>query len=103
MTVINAEAFEQLCDGVWRDRAGVLTGRGSLSGEAVLIRAVYWRLCKAGIEPDQHGDDYHTGQMLPTYRRLVGALLAQHAHPPFDESPFLAELLRRYRDEAGES
>lgn len=58
MSTINAEQFGQICDGVWRDRAAILSGRGSLNDEAALVRAVYWRLCKAGGDPGQTIDDY---------------------------------------------
>jgi hypothetical protein len=29
MSVINSEKFKQICDGVWLDRAAILTGRGN--------------------------------------------------------------------------
>lgn len=58
MSTINAEEFGQICDGVWRDRAAILSGRGGLSDEAALVRAVYWRLCKAGGDPGQNIDDH---------------------------------------------
>ena len=73
MSRINAEQFEQICDGVWRDRASILSGRGALSDEAALVRAVYWRLCKSGGDPDENLDDH---------------------------APFLQKLVRRCRDEA---
>jgi len=50
MTTIDSAQFETICDFVWNDRATVLRGRGSLSGEATLVRAVFWRLCKAGLK-----------------------------------------------------
>jgi hypothetical protein len=75
MDVVTSEKVRQICDGVWRDRATILTGRGFLSGEAALVRAVYWRLCKVGDRPGQSSDDY---------------------------APFLRELVRQYRDEAGQ-
>lgn len=74
MTNISAAKFERICDDVWRDRATITAGRGFLSGEDALIRAVYWRLYKAGIDPRQCKDDHAA---------LVNALI-QH-----------------YRDEAG--
>lgn len=72
----NSEKCRQVCDEVWRDRANILTGRGDLSGEAVLMRAVYWRLCKTGDEPEL-------------------SLLA--------DIPSLKELVQQYRDETGQS
>ena len=75
MDTLASKRFRQICDGVWRDRAQILMGRGThLSGEAALVRAAYWRLCKAGGEPGQESDDY---------------------------TPFLNELVRQYRDEDG--
>ncbi|HEY0005711.1 MAG TPA: hypothetical protein VGB17_12950 [Pyrinomonadaceae bacterium] len=73
MMTINPEKFGQICDEVWRDRAGILLRRGSLSGEAALERAVYWRFCKAGGEPG---------------RSSAGC------------APLLKKLIRQYRDEA---
>ncbi len=101
MSAINSETFEQICDGVWRDRATILQGHGDGSGgEVALLRAVYWRLCKAGSESGQSINDYDADNLLLAYQRLVGRTLAQFAAPPFDGSPFLEQLLRRYRDEA---
>jgi len=101
MSAINSETFEQICDGVWRDRATILKGHDDGNGgEVALLRAVYWRLCKAGSESGQSINDYDTDNLLLAYQRLVGSTLAQFAAPPFDGSPFLEELLRRYRDEA---
>ena len=60
MSTINAKQFGQICDGVWRDRAAILSGRGSLNDEAALVRAVYWRLRKVGADPDRNIDDYAT-------------------------------------------
>lgn len=74
MTVaMNSEKFGKICDGVWRDRASILSIGGAVSGEAALVRAVYWRLCKAGGEPDRS--------------------LSEHA-------PILDEMVRRFRKEA---
>ena len=46
---INSDQFQETGNGVWRDRATLLSGRGFLSGEAALMRAVYRRLSKAGV------------------------------------------------------
>ncbi len=70
MSRISAETFEQICDGVWRDRAAVLCRRGIASCEEALIRAVYWRISKAGGEPEQSLKD-HTSlldNLLEHYR-----------------------------------
>lgn len=76
MSTANSENLRQICNDVWRDRAGILADCGALSGETALLRAVYWRLCKAGDEPDR--------------QRIADA-------------PLLKELVRQYRDETGQS
>ena len=58
MGKIDAERFGQICNDVWRDRVAILSRRGVLSDEAALRRAVYWRICKAGGEPDQNIANY---------------------------------------------
>jgi hypothetical protein len=70
MSRISAETFEQICDGVWRDRAAVLCQHGIASGEDALRRAVYWRICKVGGEPEQSFKDYTTllDRLLEHYR-----------------------------------
>ncbi|HEY0406461.1 MAG TPA: hypothetical protein VGC89_12090 [Pyrinomonadaceae bacterium] len=73
MSAVKAETLRQICDGVWRDRAGILFWRGILSGEDALRRAVYWRLCKTGAEPDENSKGY---------------------------APALQQLVEQYRDEA---
>lgn len=57
---MNAEQFGRICDDVWRDRAGIISRRGLLTDEAALIRAVYWRICKAGGVPDRNLGAYAT-------------------------------------------
>lgn len=102
MGAINAEKFKQICDSVWRDRAAILSGPGSLSDDAALVRAVYWRLCKAGGEPGMGTEDCYAGQVFSAYQRLVSSALTRHAHPHFDGTPFIEELIRRCRDEVAE-
>ena len=75
MSLIGPEKIKRICDGVWDDRASILTARGVLSGEDALVGAVYWRLCKAGRKP--------------------GESIA-------DCAPFLRELVQRYRVEAAQ-
>ncbi|HEX5709574.1 MAG TPA: hypothetical protein VFX96_20005 [Pyrinomonadaceae bacterium] len=66
--------MKKICEGVWRDRAVILSGDGQyFTGEEALVGAAYWRLCKAGLMPETS--------------------LA-------DCAPFLRELLRQYRAEA---
>ncbi len=72
--VITPQRIKQVCDGVWRDRAGILKLRGLSCGEDALVGAAYWRLCEAGRNP--------------------GESIA-------DCAPFLRELVRQYRAEAG--
>jgi hypothetical protein len=103
MSALNSEEFGRICDGVWRDRAAILTGRGNMRGEAALVRAVYWRLCKAGGEPGKSIENCDTEHMLIIYQRLVGNMLKQCARPHFDGIPFLNELVRRYMYESGQS
>lgn len=76
MSVMASERIKQICDGVWRDRAFILGGRGVLSGEDALVGAAYWRLCEAGHRPGES---------------IAGC------------APFFTELLRQYRVEAGEA
>lgn len=76
MNTIDAKKFGQICDAVWRERAAILSRRGNLSDEDALVRAVYWRISKAGGEP--------------------GSNIGAHA-------PLLDKLVRQYRDEAAQS
>jgi len=102
-TTISQEQFGGICDGVWRDRTAILAGRGFLSPEAALIRAVYWRLCKAGVSPIV-GDEKHTlGQTIATYHLVVKSVLELSARPPFDGGPLLEELGKRYQNEVGQA
>ena len=76
MNTIDSEKLKQICDGVWRDRTSILAARGTLSDEAALAQALYWRLCKAGRKPGESIEDC---------------------------VPFLSELVRQYRDETAQS
>ena len=75
MNIIDSEKIRRICEGVWSDRVAILAGRGILSGEATLARALYWRLCKAGRKPGESIEDC---------------------------APQLRELVRQYRDEAAQ-
>jgi hypothetical protein len=66
MNIIDSEKVRQICDGVWRDRTPILAGRGILSTEDALVRAVYWRLCKAGRPPGESLED-----CAPNLRKLL--------------------------------
>jgi hypothetical protein len=73
---MDQQKIRHICEGVWHDRAAILSGRGILSGEAALVRAAYWRLCKAGGWPSPRADDY---------------------------APYMDELVRQYRGEVAQS
>lgn len=94
-----SEKFKRVCDGVWHDREAILSRRGGLSGEATLMRAVYWRLYKAWGGSGARIDAHYTGYMLLNYQRLVNIMLTQHAGSQFDGTPVLNELVRKYREE----
>jgi hypothetical protein len=100
---ISAEQFQAICNGVWRDRALLLKGRGFLSGEAALMRAVYWRVSKAGIKPILSPEDYSFPRTAASYELGVSCLLEVHGRPPFNGSQYLKELVQHYRNELRES
>ena len=99
-TTINSERFEEICSKVWEDRSTVLTGRGLLSGEAALVRAVYWRLRKSAPLPANSTENYGSPQTVSDYRMGVGRLLEIDGHPNFDCSQVIDELLHRYKHES---
>jgi hypothetical protein len=99
MTTINSEQFGEVCDAVWRDRASVLRGRGNLSGEATLVRAVFWRLCKAGIKTKGCVESDSSTPEILAYQLVVGRMLELNGRPAFDAAPILKGLLDRYSDE----
>ncbi len=103
MSADKSEKFKRVCDGVWHDRESILSRRGALSGEAALMRAVYWRLCKAWGELNKGRDDGHTGYMLLNYQRLVSIMLTQHVGSQYDGGPLLNEMVRQYRDESAQA
>ena len=103
MTTINSEQFGEICNGVWRDRAALLRGRGVLSGEATLVRAVFWRLCKAGINPTGCAESSGSQPTILAYQLVVGRMLEVNARPAFDGAPILKELVERYQNEVGNS
>jgi hypothetical protein len=101
MTTINSAQFGEICNGVWRDRAAVLRGRGLLSGEATLVRAVFWRLCKAGVKPTRGAESYGSKPTILAYQLVVGRMLEVNARPAFDGAPILKALVERYQNEVG--
>ena len=101
MSTINSEQFEKICDRVWHDRAAVISGSGRLSGEATLVRAVFWRLRKAGIKTNGGAEPDDSMPALLAYQLVVGRMLEANARPPFDCAPILKELIERYQNEVG--
>lgn len=102
MSTITSKQFGEICDRVWSDRESVLRGRGRLSGEATLVRAVFWRLCKAGIQTKGCADNDSSQPALLAYELVVGQMLEKNARPAFDSAPILKELITRYQSETGE-
>ena len=103
MSTISSEQFGELCDGVWRDRASILRGQGILSGEATLVRAVFWRLCKAGIKTKGCADSDGSKIPLVAYQLVVGRMLALSGRPAFDSAPIMTDLVTRYQNEHGQA
>lgn len=100
---INATQFGEICGRVWIDRASLLKGKGKLSGEATLVRAVFWRLCKAGIKTKGCVGADGPKPPLLGYQLIVLEMLKTGARPPFDGAPILEALIDRYRSEAVEA
>lgn len=100
---ISSEQFQEICGGVWRDRVKVLSGRGSLTGEAALMRAVYWRLSKLGVEHILAADDYGSPRAASSYSLGVSCLLEVHGRPRFNGTELLKDLVQRYKNELKES
>jgi hypothetical protein len=101
MTTITSEQFGEICNAVWRDRAAILTGRGSLSGEATLVRAVFWRLCNVGLNTRGPVENDSSKPEIVAYQSGVHRILEANARPAFDSVPILSELLNRYQTEIG--
>ena len=99
MATINSEQFGEICNGVWRDREAVLGGRGSLSGEATLVRAVFWRLCKAGLKSKGCAQNDSSQPEILAYQLVIGRMLEVNSRPAFDSAPILKQLLDRYQVE----
>jgi len=100
---INSKQFQEICNGVWRDRDRLLSGRGFLSGEAALMRAVYWRLSKAGIKPILSAEDYGSPRTASSYELGVSCMLEKHGRPRFDGTQYLNVLVQHYKQELTES
>jgi len=100
MTTINSEKFGEICSKVWLDRSAVLTGRGLLTVEGALVRAVYWRLRNLAALPANSTENYGSPQTVSAYQMGVGRLLEIDGRPNFDCSKFMDELLHRYEYES---
>lgn len=100
---INSEQFQEICNGVWHDRAMLLKGRGFLSGEAALMRAVYWRLSKAGIKPILSAENYGSPSTASSYELGVNCMLELYGRPRFNGTQYLNDLVQRYNNELRES
>ena len=100
---INSEQFGELCNAVWHDRAAILRGQGNLSGEATLVRAVFWRLCKAGVRTTGCAESYGTEPTILAYQLVVGRMLELSGRPAFDCAPIMTDLVTRYQNEVGQS
>lgn len=103
MSTISSDQFGELCNAVWRDRAAILRGRGNLSGEATLVRAVFWRLCKAGIETKGCVNSDSSKPQVDAYQLVVGRMLELSGRPAFDSGPIMTDLVTRYQNEVGQS
>ena len=101
-STISSAQFAELCDAVWHDRAAILRGRGNLSGEATLVRAVFWRLCKAGIESKGCAGNDGSNPPLDAYESVVGRMLELSGRPAFDSAPLMTDLVTRYQNEFGQ-
>jgi len=101
-STINATQFGELCDRVWSDRASLLRGSGKLSGEATLARAVFWRLCNAGIKTKGCADTDGSVPELLAYQSVINQMLKTSSRPAFDSAPILDGLIGRYQNEAAE-
>ncbi len=99
MTTINSEQFGALCNSVWRDREAILRGSGRLSGEATLVRAVFWRLCKAGLKSKGCAENDSSKPEILAYQLVVSRMLEANGRPVFDCAPILQDLLDRYSGE----
>ena len=101
MSTINSAQFGEICNKVWSDRASVLRGRGHLSGDTALVRAVFWRLCNAGVRTTGCAESHGSEPTILAYQSVVTRMLELSARPAFDSAPILKELVDRYQDEVG--
>jgi len=74
-----------------------------LGGEATLVRAVFWRLCKAGIKTKDCVDTDGSTPALLAYQLIVMQMLRTSSLPPFDGASILDALINRYQEETVEA
>lgn len=74
-----------------------------MSGEATLVRAVFWRLCNAGIKTKGCADTDSSKPPLDAYRLVVGRMLELSGRPAFDSAPIMTDLVTRYQNENGQA
>jgi hypothetical protein len=72
-----------------------------LSGEATLVRAVFWRLCKAGLKTRGCAENDASKPTILAYQLVVGRMLKANGRPAFDSALILKELTDRYTNEVG--
>ena len=63
------------------------------------MRAVFWRLCKAGIKTKGCADVNGPTPALLAYQSIVAQMLKTSSRPAFDSAPILADLIDRYQSE----
>ena len=103
MTTINSERFREICNAVWLDRAAILRGSGSLSGEATLVRAVFWRLCKEGLKTRGCAETDASTPTILAYQAVVRRMLEASGRPVFDSEAILNHLVDRYQTETAKT
>lgn len=101
MATISPSQFEEICNKVWNERALVLSGRGHLSGETALMRAVFWRLCNVGVRTTGWAESHGSEPTILAYQSVVGHMLKLSARPAFDGAPIMKDLVDRYQNEVG--
>ena len=74
-----------------------------MSGDATLLRAVFWRLCKAGIRTKGCAENDGSQPAILAYQLVLGRMLEVSGRPAFDCAPVLKELVERYQNEVESS
>lgn len=66
------------------------------------MRAVFWRLCNAGIQTKGCAENDGSKPAILAYQLVVGRMLELNGRPAFDGEPILKALLERYQNELGD-